>query len=433
MRSDAPGTALEAMRLPRLPFSGWPWRSAWYLAATAPVAALAFGVLGVPWLVLVVELVRGGFGTADLVVPVVVGLALLAGLGPLAGGPIAAAERRLLRIADRRPLPALTARVRVWARYADQGAWREAAYAFLLPLLGVAALGVAVFALIAAVFTASPVILALQEPEGEVALVFGTVVGVDATAPFAAAGVLMLAALPYLVTLLAGVRAAMARALLAAGPEEGLAAELVEVSRSRTRLADAFETERRRIERDLHDGAQQRLVSLTLKLGLARLDLPPESAAAASVGEAHDQAKHLMAELRELIHGIRPQILTDLGLGAALGELADAAAIPVDLDARLADRLPPQVETTAYFTAAEALTNVIRHSGADRAAIAARVEDAVLVLEVRDGGRGGADPAAGTGLTGLADRVAVAGGRMLLSSPAGGPTVLRVELPCANP
>ncbi|WP_335988675.1 sensor histidine kinase [Glycomyces sp. MUSA5-2] len=433
MSNDAPGTALEAMRLARLPVSGWPWRSAWYLTATAPVAAFAFGVLGVPWLVLVVGLVGGTAGTADLVVSGVVGLVLLAGLGPLVGGPIGAAERRLLRIADRRPLPARAARVRMWARYADQGAWREAAYAFLLPLLGAATLGAAVFALIAVVFTASPVILALQEPEGEVALVFGTVVDVDETAPFAVAGVLMLVALPYLVTLLAGVRAALARALLASGSEAALAAELIEVSRSRTRLADAFESERRRIERDLHDGAQQRLVSLTLKLGLARLDLPPDSPAAASVGEAHDQAKHLMAELRELIHGIRPQILTDLGLGAALGELADAAAIPVDLDVRLEDRPSALVETTAYFTAAEALTNVIRHSGAEAAAISTRVEDGVLVLEVRDDGRGGADPAAGTGLTGLADRAAVAGGRMLLSSPAGGPTVLRVELPCEKP
>ena len=145
---------------------------------------------------------------------------------------------------------------------------------------------------------------------------------------------------------------------------------------------------------------------------------------------AHEQAKQLMAELRDLIHGIQPQVLTDLGLPAALGELADQAPIPVTVDAALAGRLPGQAENTAYFAAAEALTNVAKHSGAASATVTARPATDVLVLEVRDNGRGGADPGRGSGLTGLADRVAVAGGRMLLSSPPGGPTVLRVEIPC---
>ena len=139
---------------------------------------------------------------------------------------------------------------------------------------------------------------------------------------------------PYLVTLVAGADAAVARSLLfAGGPEERLRAELTEVAASRARLADAFEAERRRIERDLHDGAQQKLVALTMQLGLARLDLPPGAPAAQAVTAAHEQAKQLMAELRDLIHGIQPQILTDLGLPAALRELADQAAIPVTVDA----------------------------------------------------------------------------------------------------
>jgi signal transduction histidine kinase len=203
------------------------------------------------------------------------------------------------------------------------------------------------------------------------------------------------------------------------------------VSRSRARLADAFEAERRRIERDLHDGAQQRLVSLTLQLGLARLDLPPGSPAAETITAAHEQAKQLMAELRELIHGIQPQVLTDLGLPAALGELADQAPIPVAVDAHLAGRLPSQIENTAYFVVAEALTNIAKHSGATSASVTARQHHGVLTVEISDNGHGGANPRSGTGLTGLADRVAVTGGRMLLSSPAGGPTLLRVELPCS--
>jgi signal transduction histidine kinase len=232
-------------------------------------------------------------------------------------------------------------------------------------------------------------------------------------------------------TLLAGGHAAVARTLLAAS-DERLRAELVEVSRSHARLVDAFEAERRRIERDLHDGAQQRLVSLTLQLGMARLALPPGSRAADDVAAAHEQAKQLMAELRELIHGIQPQILTDLGLPAALGELVDQSAVPVSVDVDLPSRLPSQIESTAYFVAAEALTNVAKHSGASNANVTARQHDSVLTVEISDNGRGGADPRGGTGLTGLADRVAVTGGRMLLLSPSGGPTVLRVEPPCTH-
>jgi signal transduction histidine kinase len=139
-----------------------------------------------------------------------------------------------------------------------------------------------------------------------------------------------------------------------------------------------------------------------------------------------------MADLRDLIHGIQPQILTDLGLPAALSELADQAPVPVTVYSALTGRLPGQAENTAYFAAVEALTNVAKHSGAVSASVTARAGDGILVLEVRDDGPGGAEPARGSGLTGLADRIAVAGGRMLLSSPPGGPTVLRVEVPCTT-
>ena len=172
------------------------------------------------------------------------------------------------------------------------------------------------------------------------------------------------------------------------------------MSRSRARLAGAFEAERRRIERDLHDGAQQRLVSLTLQLGLARHDLPPASPAGQTVAAAHEQAKTLMAELRELIHGIQPQILTDLGLAAALGDLADQSPIPVAVDVRLPGRPPSAVENTVYFVAAEALVNVAKHSGASRARVAVDRRGGTLTVEISDNGRGGADPGRGTGLTG---------------------------------
>jgi len=168
-----------------------------------------------------------------------------------------------------------------------------------------------------------------------------------------------------------------------------------------------------------------------MHLGLAKLDLPEESPAAAAVNSAHEQAKALMVELRDLIHGINPRTLTELGLAAALEELAATSPVPVVVRAD-AGRCPPSVESVAYFAVAEALTNVAKHSAATQVFVAAVRTGGTLTVEVRDDGRGGADPARGSGLTGLADRVAVAGGRLLLSSPAAGPTVVRIELPCAS-
>jgi signal transduction histidine kinase len=243
----------------------------------------------------------------------------------------------------------------------------------------------------------------------------------------AGGGLLLLAVVPYPITAWAGVRAAVTRAVLA--PRD---AELGEVVRSRARLVDAFEAERRRIERDLHDGAQQRLVALTMTLGLARLDLPPGSPAAERVAEAHEQAKQALAELRELIRGVHPHVLTDRGLPAAVRDLANRSPVPVDVDVDVPRRLPAAVEVTAYYVACEALANVAKHSGADRCRVRAALADDVLVLEIGDDGVGGADPSGGTGLTGLADRIAVVNGRLLLSAPPGGPTLVRAEIPCGD-
>jgi len=444
MRPGRPQTALQAVAWPRLLISGWPWRSAGYLLSTLPLALAAQAGLAIPaapWLVLASQLASGNYQAGTIVVLALLGGALIPALGPLIAMPLAVAERRRLRLVDvgpgwpDRPLrPGRAGGAMAWlrARYAEPGTWRELGYACLLatvaPALTLAAL---LAVLLTAVLVASPVLVLAQRPGGApVTLAFGQASTVGQAVPYAVAGVLLLPVVPYLLTLLAGAQAVFARALLVAGPGEQLRADLAEVSRSRARLADAFEAERRRIERDLHDGAQQRLVGLTLQLGLARLDLPPTAPAARSVAAAHEQAKQLMAELRELIHGIQPQVLADLGLPAALGELADQSAVPVAVDARLPGRLPGPIENTAYFVAAEALTNVAKHSGATGARVAAHERDGVLTIEISDNGRGGADPGRGTGLTGLADRAAVTGGRMLLSSPAGGPTLLRVELPC---
>jgi signal transduction histidine kinase len=437
MRAGTPDTALKAVGWRSLPVSGWPWRSVGYLFVTlqvAVVAAAGLAVPAVPWFVLT----AGGFQVGAIAALILLGAALVAALGPLIAIPAVAVSRWRLRMVDKRPSRPATRRPAdghgpvAWlrTRYTDPVAWRETGYACLLatvvPASCAAALGAV---LLDGVLIASPLIVAVGG--GPVALAVGQIYTVRQSVPYVIVGVAALPLLPYLVTLVAGADAALLRALVFGGSEEELRAELTEVSASRARLADAFEAERRRIERDLHDGAQQKLVALTMQLGLAKLDLPPGSPAAESVAAAHEQARQLMTELRELIHGIQPQILTDLGLPAALQELADSSPVPVTVDAETGGRLPGQAENTAYFVVAEALTNVAKHSGAASARVTARRKGQVLAVEISDNGHGGADPGRGSGLTGLADRVAVTGGRMLLSSPPGGPTVLRVEVPCA--
>jgi signal transduction histidine kinase len=440
MRTSTPQTALEAVAWRKLPVSIWPWRSAGYLLTTGPLALAAAAILAIPWLVLAARLAAGDYQAGMIAVLVLLGTAFVIGLGPVVVTPLADLERGRLRMVDTRPAAVYGHRKSpaggpvAWLRdrYTNPAAWREVGYACLLVIAAPVPTAAALLVEPLAVFLiAGPFLVLAQQPGSRpVALVFGHASTVGQTVPYMIAGIVMLTLVPYLLTLVAGGHAAVARALLTDGSAGQLRAELTEVSRSRVRLADAFEAERRRIERDLHDGAQQKLVSLTMQLGLAQLDLPPGSPAAESVAAARDQAKQLMTELRELIHGIQPQVLTDLGLPAALGELADQSPIPVSVDAQLDGRLPRHIENNAYFAVAEALTNVAKHSGATSASVTTRLHGGQLTIEISDNGRGGAEPDRGTGLTGLADRVAVAGGRMLLASPRGGPTVLRVEVPC---
>ena len=275
------------------------------------------------------------------------------------------------------------------------------------------------------------VALSLFLPVGLTVTALGSAdAGAGVQAAMLAVALLLAPLAAYPITAWAGARSALARVVLAREPE--LDERLVEVTRSRARLVDAFELDRRRIERDLHDGAQQRLVALTVALGLAKLDLAPGSAAAGQVDTAHEQAKQALAELRELLHGVHPQVLTDRGLPAAVADAAGRSPLAVATDVVLPRRLPAGVEVAAYFAVCEALANVTKHSRASQASVRGRLVDGTLVLEVCDDGIGGADPAGGSGLTGLADRVAAVDGRLLLSSPAGGPTLVRVEIPCAE-
>jgi signal transduction histidine kinase len=232
------------------------------------------------------------------------------------------------------------------------------------------------------------------------------------------------------------VRAVAASAALALENERleaELRARLDELQSSRARLVEVSMFERRRLERDLHDGAQQRLVALSLQLGLARrsLDAGDGRAALGMLDAARDELTRALEELRELARGIHPAVLTDRGLEAALEALAERAPLPVSLDQMPAERLPASVEAAAYFVVAEALTNVAKYAGASSAEVRIARDHGYAVVEVRDDGVGGADPAVGTGLRGLADRLAALDGRLEVHSPEGQGTIVRAEVPCA--
>ena len=216
---------------------------------------------------------------------------------------------------------------------------------------------------------------------------------------------------------------------------ERLAAELrvrvEELRASRARIVRAGDDERRRLERDLHDGAQQRLVALALNLRLARASLESDPQGATElIDDAIQELTEATAELRELARGIHPAILTDRGLEAAVTALASRASVPVEVGELPDERLAAPVESTAYFVIAESLTNVARYAHATHAEVDVRRDNGKLVVEVRDDGVGGADPARGSGLRGLADRVGAVDGRIAVESPAGAGTTVRAEIPC---
>ena len=212
-----------------------------------------------------------------------------------------------------------------------------------------------------------------------------------------------------------------------------LRARLVDLQASRARLVGATDAERRRIERDLHDGTQQRLVSIAMSLGLLESKLPTqEGEARPLLRETREALTLALEELRELTHGINPPLLVERGLSAALDELCRRAALPTHLHLGLDRRLPDQVESAAYFVASEALTNAAKHSHASEVQVAASYAGATLTVEVADDGIGGAGTGGGSGLRGLADRVEALGGRFTVSSPPGRGTTLRAEIPCAE-
>ncbi|HVW43720.1 MAG TPA: sensor domain-containing protein [Amycolatopsis sp.] len=223
----------------------------------------------------------------------------------------------------------------------------------------------------------------------------------------------------------------LALALLGPNKAARLAVKAEHLQASRARGVDAAEAERRRIERDLHDGAQQRLVSVAMTLGRAKNKLGNDPEAVRSLlQEAHTDAKLAVAELRDLARGIYPAVLGDRGLDAALSAQAAKSPVPVDVRVDVDPRPPAAVETTAYFIVGETLTNIAKHSGASEVGVQVWRTDDKVVVEITDNGHGGAELRPGGGLAGLADRAATIDGVITVVSPVGGPTVIRADLPC---
>ncbi|UQW99714.1 sensor histidine kinase [Streptomyces sp. RerS4] len=318
-------------------------------------------------------------------------------------------------------------------RLRSESTWRQ--YGYHLAVSPLAALAGAALILVLAGATACATVYAWSWALPQDGAVGDPVAWANRSDLMTVLGVLALLTAPWAAAALARLDAGAAAALLGPNRARELQRRVEDLAQSRAGVLDAADIERRRIERDLHDGAQQRLVSLAMNLGIARAtlpDLPPQ--AKAVIDEAHREAKEAIEELNNLVRGLHPAVLEDRGLDAALSGIAARAPLPVELVVDLPVRPGPTVEAVAYFVVSEALANVAKHARARRCSVrVARVPGPrgdLLRVDVTDDGIGGADPAGGTGLVGLRKRVGSVDGTIMINSPLGGPTVITVELPC---
>src|SRR6266487_4488718 len=409
-------------------WSGPAWRATGNALAALLVAAVGFILLGglaLIWVAAIVSLIQwpvGGWALAAAYIAVVVVGPVLA-LWAVQG--LTALQRSRLRATlgldipagprapERGPWP-----VGPWLAAAT---WRQLGFHLLAILTGVIGGG-----LVAACWLAPAAAIAYLAAGRPPA-------AAGAAAVAAAAGLLLTA--PWLARQVTRADAASARALLGPARSEELAQRVESLARSRADVVAAADAERRRIERDLHDGAQQRLVSLAMNLGMARERFAgaPEPVRRA-IADAHDEAVLALSELREFIRGLHPAVLNDRGLDAALSGLVARAPLPVRLRVDVPEPAAPGVEAVAYFIVSEAITNVVKHAQATRVEVTVTRAGDRLRIVVTDDGRGGAVPSAGdsTGLRGLAQRAAAVDGTLSIDSPPGGPTTITAELPCES-
>ncbi|WP_110589213.1 sensor histidine kinase [Microbacterium suaedae] len=404
--------------IPRAPWrfliSAWPWRSLTYLAVSA--------IIGI------------------VLTPIAILTLLLVPLWALAIGALERVRTRILGF----PRQA-SAHVKIgsdqrhtWlgVRLTEQATWREVG-AFAVDLvLGWLSLALLSFeAAILIVAVAMGVIGRDRTTELHLFFDVSAAVGPSTWALVIPVIAVTLAVFAYSNALIAGAHASLLRFLC--GPrDEELAVHIERLTQSRAVLVRTLEDERRRIERDLHDGVQQELVAASARLGLVALELDDlerrgsnVSAAAAALVEARTQAEHALDSLRRTVRGIHPAVLTDRGLRAALDELAERAPLAILLDLAPFERPPRDVETAAYYLVSEAIANATKHTTSRRVTVTAQTHEAMLDVSITDEGHGGVDEAAGTGIRGLRERVEALGGVLTVTSPVGGPTTLRMTAP----
>jgi signal transduction histidine kinase len=406
------------------------WRATLHALLGLPLGvgacAVIAGLVGV-WAAAVWSLVdgpTGGWVLAVLYVAVAVAGPGALPLGVRAFGALQRARFRAVLGVEIPPPPRVAGRwpLRLLRPWRAPATWRQLSYHLAAVVVGGAG-----GALVAVCWSAGVVALASAgelwtwRPAG-----IGLVVTVLALA--------LLPAAPWLARGVAHVDEVAARALLGPSRSEQLARRVEALARSRADIVAATDAERRRIERDLHDGAQQRLVSLAMNLGMARASLTdaPEPARKA-IEQAHDQATQALAELRDFVRGLHPAVIDDRGLDAALSGIAARAPVPVRLRVDAATRCSPSIEAIAYFVVSEALTNVAKHANADHAEVIVQRTGDRLRIVVSDDGHGGAAAGGdGSGLRGLVQRAAAVDGTVTIHSPPGGPTTITVELPCES-
>jgi signal transduction histidine kinase len=387
--------------------------------------------LGTAWFVVLVTGLSTGLGMAItfIGIPILIGMLWAVRwmaqverfcVAGLLGVDASAAYRRPSR-------PGLWASVQ--SRLGDPQTWKDLAYLFVQFPLGILWFVVAVTLWSAGLGLLLAPAYYWAIPDGIQLGIWqvDTLWGALALVPL---GALVTAAAWFACDGLGRLHGAWAKLVLGSSPDPELTARVDDLRSSQARIIEAADEARRRIERDLHDGAQQRRVALSLKLGMARKRMENGGEGAAElIAEAHEESKLALVDLRDLARGIHPAILTERGLGPALEELAARAAVAARVTEMPADRLAAPVEAAAYFVVAECLVNVAKYAQASEAKIAARAEVGRLVVEVVDDGVGGADHARGSGLRGLADRVAALDGRLTVYSPADQGTTVRAEIP----
>ena len=403
-----------------------------WLAMTSHLAGLFTGLLV---MVVVVTGLSLGF---SLLVLALAGLPLL-GLTLRLADWFAVAERARIGLMLGARIPAWPGGSRAgyrwyvvprWRTLTQRATWGEIGYSLLRLPVSAVALTLSVSAWSAALVLLTLPLYNKYLQAGGASLGNTVLKGTPTMTASVVIGVIALLIAPQVTRGLGTGDARMSRWLL--GPPSDLAARVTELEISRERVVDAAEEERRRIERDLHDGAQQRLVALAMELGRAQAKFTDDPEGARKlVDQAHAQAKEALTELRNLVRGVHPPVLTERGLDAALSGLAALCPVPVDVHVDVPVRPKSSVEAVAYFMVAEALTNVAKHSRASHAKVVVEGHGypGTLTVMVSDDGIGGANPGS-PGLSGLADRVSGVDGRLTVESPSGGPTIIAAELPC---